>query len=124
MRKMEQANNLYYLKSDEKERESNFKDIPIQNIDLQVSLNIPGLASSDKYLEVKKGKERKIKKKKTSKKSSKSTYCLCENIMRFRDLVEPVFTSLFERKSVFLKCFHFHACFHNYLNNLTSIGTI
>ncbi|KAL0277639.1 UNVERIFIED_CONTAM: hypothetical protein PYX00_004861 [Menopon gallinae] len=72
-RKMEQANNLYYLKSDEKERETNLKDIPIHNIDLQVPLKIPGLASSDKYLEVKKGgKERKVsKKKKSTKKSSK-----------------------------------------------------
>lgn len=70
-RKLEQANNLYYLKSDERGRgDADCNDIPVQNIDLQVSLKIPGLASSDKYLEVKKQKERKAKKK--SKRSSKS----------------------------------------------------
>ena len=69
-RKLEQANNLYYLKSEERDRGDNaLNDIPVQNIDLQVPLKIPGLASSDKYLEVKKQKDRKSKKKSKSKRS-------------------------------------------------------
>lgn len=72
---MEQANNLYYLKSEEHDRGdrgvNSLNDIPVQSIDLQVPLKIPGLASSDKYLEVKKQKDRKTKKRKTKKSKSK-----------------------------------------------------
>lgn len=73
-RKLEQANNLYYLKSEDRDRgDSISSNIPVQNIELDVSLKIPGLTSSDKYLEGK--KEKKIKKK-SKKSKSKLFNCL------------------------------------------------
>ncbi|XP_035211943.1 AP-3 complex subunit delta-1-like isoform X2 [Stegodyphus dumicola] len=72
-RKFEQANNPHYLKSDDKSTDvSAIDDIPVAQIDLSVPLHIPGLISSEKYLNIENGiskkKHRKVKRKKKSKK--------------------------------------------------------
>ncbi|KAK6617430.1 hypothetical protein RUM43_014439 [Polyplax serrata] len=77
-RKLEQANNLYYLKSEERDRgDSVCNNIPVQNIDLDIPLKIPGLTSSNKYLQVK--KEKKTKKKSKKSKSRKVSSSEDEN---------------------------------------------
>lgn len=69
-RKMEQANNPHYLKSNAKNsiEPGTVDDIPVAQIDLSVPLHIPGLISSDKYLQNNKSngskKHRKVKRRK------------------------------------------------------------
>ncbi|EEB12096.1 AP-3 complex subunit delta-1, putative [Pediculus humanus corporis] len=71
-RKLEQANNLYYLKSEDRDRGDGIcNNIPVQNIELDVPLKIPGLTTSDKYLKVKKEKDNNNKKSKKKTKKSK-----------------------------------------------------
>lgn len=77
-RKQEQANNPHYLKTttSRKIQQDNNKveDIPVAEIDLSVPLHIPGLISSDKYLQVtgNASKSRKTKKKRKRSKKGKA----------------------------------------------------
>ncbi|XP_023228760.1 AP-3 complex subunit delta-1-like, partial [Centruroides sculpturatus] len=76
-RKQEQANNPHYLKSSLSKNDMNemVDDIPVAHIDLTVPLHIPGLISSDKYLNTHniktKNTQRKNKKKKRKTKKGK-----------------------------------------------------
>lgn len=60
----QQSSDPFYLKGGSKSSPmKSMNDIPIQSIDLDVPLQIQGLASSDQYLEMKNGKKDKRKKK-------------------------------------------------------------
>ncbi|XP_059468958.1 AP-3 complex subunit delta-1 [Neocloeon triangulifer] len=79
-RKFEQASNPNYLKGGTSESKSNYIDVsevPVAQLDLPVSLKIPGLVSSDHYLKEQKekvtSKKKVTKKKKKSKKSKESS---------------------------------------------------
>lgn len=77
-RKQEQANNPHYLKSsslNKNDVNEILDDIPVAHIDLTVPLHIPGLISSDKYLQTHNNKtkntQRKSKKKRRKTKKGK-----------------------------------------------------
>ncbi|XP_066997437.1 AP-3 complex subunit delta-1 [Anabrus simplex] len=82
-RKLEQANNPHYLKAtratdggkDKNDLNRNnvedFFDVPVADIDLPISLKVPGLASSDSYLKLGKKTGKTMKKKKRKSKTGK-----------------------------------------------------
>jgi len=73
-----QSSNPNYLKMPSKtspinQGEDGMEEIPVQAIDLDVPLHIPGLASATSYLNIESSRDKKKKKKKKSKKASTSS---------------------------------------------------
>lgn len=71
-RKVEQAHNPHYLKMDSNTKKRSGsgqgEDIPVSKIDLSVPLHVPGLSSSDKYLQINSSSKSSKKDKKKKKK--------------------------------------------------------